>query len=58
MALFCAGMDKTTIQLLGRWKSDELLRYLHAQAFPVIAHCAQLMLHHGDFAMVPNQPLI
>jgi hypothetical protein len=57
MALFCAGMDKTTIQLLGRWKSDELLQYLHAQAFPVTAQCAQLMLQHGDFAMIPNQPL-
>jgi hypothetical protein len=57
MALFCAGMDKTTIQLLGRWKSEELLRYLHTQAFPVTAQCAQLMLQHGDFAMIPNQPL-
>jgi hypothetical protein len=50
-------MDKTTIQLLGRWKSDELLQYLHAQAFPVTAQCAQLMLQHGDFSMIPNQPL-
>jgi hypothetical protein len=58
MALYCAGRDKTTIQLLGRWKSDELLRYLHAQAFPVTARCAQLMLQHGDFAMIPNQPLL
>jgi hypothetical protein len=58
MALFCAGMDKMTIQLLGRWKSDELLRYLHAQAFPVTARCAQLMLQHGDFAMIPNQPIL
>jgi hypothetical protein len=57
MALFCAGMDKTTIQLLGRWKSEELLRYLHTQAFPVTAQCAALMLHHGDFAFIPNQPL-
>ncbi len=57
MALFCAGMEKTTIQLLGRWKSEELLRYLHTQAFPVTAHCAQLMLRHGDFPMIPNQPL-
>jgi hypothetical protein len=57
MALFCAGMDKTTIQLLGRWRSEELLRYLHAQAFPATAQCAQLMLRHGDFAFIPNQPL-
>jgi hypothetical protein len=57
MALYCAGMDKTTIQLLGRWKSEELLRYLHAQAFPVTAQCAQLMLQHGNFAMIPTQPL-
>jgi hypothetical protein len=58
MALFCAGMDKTTIQLLGRWKSEELLHYLHAQAFPVSARAAELMLQHGNFAMIPNQPLI
>jgi hypothetical protein len=58
MALFCAGMDKTTIQLLGRWRSEELLRYLHAQAFPVTARAAQLMLQHGDFAMIPNQPVL
>jgi hypothetical protein len=57
MALFCAGMDKTTIQLMGRWKSEELLRYLHTQAFPVTAQCAELMLRHGDFAFIPNQPL-
>jgi hypothetical protein len=57
MALFCAGMDKTTIQLLGRWKSEELLRYLHTQAFPITTQCAQLMLRHGDFVFIPNQPL-
>jgi hypothetical protein len=58
MALFCAGMDKTTIQLLGRWRSEELLRYLHAQAFPVTTRAPELMLNHGDFAMIPNQPLL
>jgi hypothetical protein len=58
MALFCAGMDKTTIQLLGQWKSEELLRYLQAQAFPVTTRAAELMLQHGNFAMIPNQPLI
>jgi hypothetical protein len=32
MALLCADVDSDRIRLLGRWKSDEMLRYLHVQA--------------------------
>ena len=32
MALLCAGVDRDRIKLVGRWRSEELYRYLHVQA--------------------------
>ena len=29
MALLCSGIDTDINQLIGRWRSDEMLRYLH-----------------------------
>jgi hypothetical protein len=57
MALLCAKVDTDMIRLLGRWRSDEMLRYLHVQAFPLVAPLAQQMLHHGHFSLMANQPL-
>jgi hypothetical protein len=37
MALLCAKVDTNLIRLLGRWCSDEMLRYLHVQTFPIVA---------------------
>jgi hypothetical protein len=54
MALLCANIDTYRIRLLGRWRSDEMLRYLHVQAYPVIAHLAPAMLQHGHFTIIPN----
>ncbi len=56
MALLCAKVDTNHIRLLGRWQSDEMLRYLHVQAYPVVAHLAPAMLQHGHFTLLPNQP--
>jgi len=56
-ALFCAQVDTDRIRLLGRWRSDEMLRYLHIQAYPVVADLAPLMLHRGNFHIIPNQHL-
>jgi hypothetical protein len=55
-ALFCANVDPVHIQLHGRWRSDEHLRYLHLQAIPKTANFAALMWNHGDFAILPNTP--
>ena len=49
MALLCANVDKHTIQLLGRWKSDKVLRYIHLQAYPQMSTFARLMITHGRF---------
>jgi hypothetical protein len=57
MALLCAKVDTDMIRLLGRWRSDEMLRYLHVQSFPLLAPLAQQMLRHGDFSLLPNQPM-
>ena len=55
MALLRAGIDHDRIKLLGRWRSDEMLRYFHVQAASVTSHYAQDMITHGDFSLIPNQ---
>jgi hypothetical protein len=54
-ALLCAGVDTDVIRLLGRWRSDEMLRYLHAQAGPVLKDFSKKMLAGGSFTLIPNQ---
>jgi hypothetical protein len=54
MSLLCAKVDTDTIRLLGRWHSDEMLRYLHVQTFPLVAPLASQMLQHGSFTLIPN----
>jgi len=57
MALLCANMDSDKIRLLGRWRSDEMLCYLHIQAFPIVQPLAHLMVRHGQFTFIPNNRL-
>jgi hypothetical protein len=57
MALLCAAVDTDIIRLLGRWRSDEMLRYLHVQALPILAPLANQMLQNGSFTLIPNHPL-
>jgi hypothetical protein len=54
MALLCAEVDTDRIRLLGRWRSDEMLRYLHVQAFPIVAPLASQMVRHGFYSFFPN----
>ena len=54
MALLCGHVDTDTIRLLGRWGSDEMLRYLHLQAEPVMRNFASTMLTGGAYALHPN----
>lgn len=55
MALLCAQVDTDIIKLLGRWRSDEMLRYLHVQAEPVMRDFSSRMLLHGSFTLHPNE---
>ena len=53
-ALLCAKVDPDVIQLLGRWRSDEMVRYLHLSAEPIMKDFAKRMLE-ADYRLAPNQ---
>ena len=55
MALLLAHVDTDIIRLIGRWRSDEMLHYLHLQAQPIMRNFASLMLHGGDYTLLPGQ---
>jgi hypothetical protein len=54
MALLCAGIDSERIRLIGRWRSDEIYRYLHVQAQPVMTGLSAAMLCGGSFHLMPH----
>ena len=54
MAMLCAGIDPCRIKLLGRWQSDELLKYLHVQAEPLYRDISERMLAGGNYNFVPG----
>jgi hypothetical protein len=54
MALLCADVDTDVIRLLGRWKSDQMFRYLFVQARPLVQRYAQRMHDEGDFTIFPG----
>ena len=51
-ALLCANVSADSIQLLGRWKSDAMFRYLRIQA--ATKQYSQLMLDHGSYTFSPQ----
>ena len=56
MALLCARVDTDLIQLVGRWRSDAMFRYLHVQAAPLTSPLAPRMMHHGTFSLAAPLP--
>ena len=36
MALLLENIEADTIRIIGRWRSDEILRYLHVTARPLM----------------------
>ena len=54
MALLCAHVDHDTIRLIGRWRSEEMLRYLHVQAQPVMHDFPRRMVLSGNYSLIPN----
>jgi hypothetical protein len=49
MALFLGKVDYATIELIGRWRSDQILRYLHVSARSIMLGFARLMTEHGAY---------
>jgi len=54
MALLCGNVDPDKIRLLGRWKSDAMLRYLHVQTLPLSYLFSERMIAHGNFTLYPG----
>ena len=48
-ALLCADVKPENIALVGRWRSDAMLRYLRANTTPVAQAFSQKMLQSGAF---------
>jgi hypothetical protein len=55
MALLCAQVDENIIKLVGRWRSDQMLRYLHLQAYPQMHTFAHRMVTGGNFRLLNHQ---
>ena len=54
LALLCGRVNADTIRLVGRWRSDAMFRYLHAQALPLIRGLKRIMLTHGAYTLLPG----
>jgi hypothetical protein len=58
MALLSAHVDTDTIQLLGRWRSNEMLKYLTVQAQPIMRDFSSRMLQGGHYTVLPNATVL
>ena len=52
MALLAAQMDSDTIRILGRWRSDTMLRYLHTMSKSFTDGLAFHMFQYGNYAFI------
>ncbi len=46
-------VDYTTIQLIGRWRSDQILRYLHVSARRIMQCHAGIMVANSNYSKFP-----
>jgi hypothetical protein len=54
MAMYLAGVTVTTIQLIGRWKSDAFMRYIREQVDCFTQNVSSRMLTTKNFYTIPN----
>ena len=52
--LLCSGVDHDIISLIGLWRSDEMMRYLHVKAEPIMRNFSKLMTSHGNYNLLPH----
>ena len=56
MTLLNERFDPSGIRLIGRWKSNVMLRYLHIQAHNIMSGFSSIMLQGGNYALIPSEP--
>ena len=54
MVLLLAGVPGDTIKLLGRWKSNAMLAYLHTSAKELTQGYSNRMIQGGNYTIVPQ----
>ena len=54
MSLLCYCMNNEIISLIGRQRSDKMLRYLQVQAEPIMRNYSKLMISHGNYNLLPH----
>ena len=54
MALLCGKVDFDLVKMLGRWHSDAMMRYLFAQAQPIMKKFSVAMFNNGQHAFLPE----
>jgi hypothetical protein len=60
MAMMCSNINLSIFRMMGRWHSDAMTRYLHAQDQPIIERYEAKMFNNGTFTFQPdeNAPII
>jgi hypothetical protein len=53
-ALLLAQVNPDVICLIGHWRSDGMLWYLHVQAYPLMRDYSHCMLLAGTYTLIPN----
>ena len=55
MSLLSGGCDSDIIKLVGRWRSDAMMDYLHETSLPVFRKLASLMFNNGEHTFLPSE---
>ena len=55
ISLLCSGSDRNIINLIGFWLSENMIRYLHMQAEPLMRNFFRFMLTHGNYYFLQLQ---
>ena len=55
MALLCSSVDSNIINMVGRWRSKKMVRYLYVQAEPLMRNLYRLILTHGKYSFLTHQ---
>ena len=53
MALLIFRVDTDTIRLVGRWRSDVMMRHPHTSAHTFTSGLPARMVKHGNYALIP-----
>ena len=57
MALLCSGVNNEIIGLIGSWRSNKMMRYLHVEAEAIMRNFYKLMISHGNYNLLPHNEL-